>query len=174
MIRGGFVGRLVSNDFTAALVQAEILRVRPLDRREAPSTSSTSTTASRRCAARTLPEPRRPGAVVCRPAPRRDPRQLHQADHRRRERDREREEESRRLKGKTDDASVAQAKILTEQIAAFERQIAECPVPSGFIHKISNMFGGDDSVPNCGEYANDVKKQLPTMELNYGPVVGSY
>lgn len=172
VIRGGFVGRLVSNDFTAALVQAEILEFDPSTGEKLDFfdfNDRIETTLRERFQS--------PGGPA-----------LWYVDQRldeirdsfiKQTTDAESEIENAKknleaLKGKTDDASVAQAKILTEQIAAFERQIAECPVPSGFIHKISNMFGGDDFVPNCGEYANDVKKQLPTMELNYGPVVGSY
>ncbi|MFT3810129.1 MAG: efflux RND transporter permease subunit [Micropepsaceae bacterium] len=172
VIRGGFVGRLVSNDFTAALVQAEILEFDPSTGEKLDFfdfNDRIETTLRERFQS--------PGGPA-----------LWYVDQRLDEikdgfiektRNAERElpiarANLEKLQGKTDDASKSQIEILTADIAAMEKQIAECPVPSGFFHKVKTMFAGDDFVPNCGEYAADVKKQLPTMELNYGPVVGSY
>ncbi len=172
VIRGGFVGRLVSNDFTAALVQAEILEFDPSTGKKLDFfdfNDRIETTLRERFQSpggpalwyvdQRLDEIRDGFIEKTKDAQRDLP--IAQAN-------------LAKLQGKTDEASKSQAEILTTQIAAFEKQIAECPVPSGFMHSVKNLFGGDNFVPNCGEYAEDVKKQLPTMELNYGPVVGSY
>lgn len=172
VIRGGFVGRLVSNDFTAALVQAEILEFDPSTGEKLDFfdfNDRIETTLRERFQS--------PGGPA-----------LWYVDQRldeirdgfiQKTKDAETELPNakanlEKLQAKSDDASKAQAVELAAQIAAMEKQIAECPVPSGFMHRIKSLFGGDNFVPNCGEYAEDVKKQLPTMELNYGPVVGSY
>ncbi len=172
VIRGGFVGRLVSNDFTAALVQAEILEFDPSTGEKLDFfdfNDRIETTLRERFQS--------PGGPA-----------LWYVDQRldeikdgfiQKTKDAERElpiakANLEKLQGKTDADSKSQIEILSADIAAMEKQIADCPVPSGFMHSVKSMFGGDDFVPNCGEYAEDVKKQLPTMELNYGPVVGSY
>ncbi len=172
VIRGGFVGRLVSNDFTAALVQAEILEFDPSTGQKLDFfdfNDRIETTLRERFQSpggpalwyvdQRLDEIRDGFIEKTKDAQRDLP--IAQAN-------------LAKLQGKTDDESKSQAEILTAQIAEFEKQIADCPVPSGFMHSVKNLFGGDNFVPNCGEYAEDVKKQLPTMELNYGPVVGSY
>lgn len=172
VIRGGFVGRLVSNDFTAALVQAEILEFDPSTGKRLDFfdfNDRIETTLRERFQSpggpalwyvdQRLDEIKDGFIEKTKDAQRDLP--LAQAN-------------LAKLQGKTDEESKSQAEILAAQIAAFEKQIAECPVPSGFMHSVKEMMGGDDFVPNCGEYAGDVAKQLPTMELNYGPVVGSY
>lgn len=172
VIRGGFVGRLVSNDFTAALVQAEILEFDPSTGEKLDFfdfNDRIETTLRERFQS--------PGGPA-----------LWYVDQRldeikdgfiRKTKDAEEElpiarANLEKLKGKTDDASKSQSEILAADIAAMEKQIADCPVPSGFMHSVKTMFAGDDFVPNCGDYVADLQKQLPTMELNYGPVVGSY
>jgi len=172
VIRGGFAGRLVSNDFTAALVQAEILEFDPSTGKALDFFDFNDRIES------TLRERfQSPGGPA-----------LWYVDQRLdeiREGFIEKTKNAERdlpiakanlakLAGKTDEDSKSQTEILTTQIAAMEKQIADCPVPSGFLHRIGSLFGGDDFVPNCGEYVEDVKKQLTTMELNYGRVVGDY
>lgn len=172
VIRGGFVGRLVSNDFTAALVQAEILEFDPSTGEKLDFfdfNDRIETTLRERFQS--------PGGPA-----------LWYVDQRLDEikdgfiektKDAERDlpiakANLEKLQGKTDADSKSQAEIISAEIATMEKQIADCPVPSGFMHSLKSLFGGDDFVPNCGDYVADLKKQLPTMELNYGKVVGSY
>ncbi len=172
VIRGGFVGRLVSNDFTAALVQAEILEFDPSTGEKLDFfdfNDRIETTLRERFQSPGGPalwyvgqrlDEIRDGFVE-------------------KTKDAEAELPNARanlaaLQAKTDEDSKTQAQILSAQIAGFEKQIAECPVPSGLWNRITSTFDSEPFVPNCGAYVDDLKRQLPTMELNYGPVVGSY
>ena len=132
-IRGGFVGRLVSNDFTSAMVTAEILEFDPstgekLDFYE--FNDRLETTIRQR-----FEQPGGPGFWY-----------------------------------------------VTDRLNdLLKKAQAECPRPSeGFFGELvrdaQGVFGGGETyIPaECGDYAAALKAQLPTMELNYGPVVGSY
>ena len=172
VIRGGFVGRLVSNDFTAALVQAEILEFDPStgdklnffdfndriettlrERFQSPGGPALWYVDQRLDEIRDGFVARTQSAEVELPNARAN---------------------LAALEAKTDENSRAQATVLTAQIAALEKQIAECPVPSSLWNRVTSVFDSEPYVPDCGSYVEDLKRQLPTMELNYGPVVGSY
>jgi len=132
VIRGGFVGRLVSNDFTGAMVQAELLEFDP-------------TTGAK----------------------------LDFFDFN----DRIETTIRQRYEGAGGPAFWYVRERLEDQR---RKAAAECPKPSegmvgDAIAKVGSAFGEDLYIPaECGAYVEGLKAQLPTMELNYGPVVGSY
>ena len=172
VIRGGFVGRLVSNDFTAAMVQAEILEFDPTTGKKLDFfdfNDRLETTLRARFESHGGPA-------------------LWYVDQRLEEVRENLLEQSylnsaeletakadlAALEGKSDESAAAAKAALKEKIEALTKAIAECPAPSGLMHWVTTRFAADSTVPACGDYAEEVKKQLPTMELNYGPVVGAY
>jgi predicted RND superfamily exporter protein len=172
VIRGGFVGRLVSNDFTAAMVQAEILEFDPSTGEKLDFTAfgaRLETTIRERFEQPGGPalwyvgqrlDELRDGLIA---EARANKIELAAA-----------EAELAAFKDKGDEASAAAKKALEDRIATLTKAIADCPAPSGLWHSVETMFKGETFISACGDYAEGVKKQLGTMELNYGPVVGTY
>ncbi|BCW86907.1 Multidrug resistance protein MdtC [Alphaproteobacteria bacterium SO-S41] len=172
VIRGGFVGRLVSNDFTAAMVTAEILEFDPSTGEKldfADFGKRLETTIRER-----FEEPGGPALWYV------DQRleELRAAETAKAHDNvtdlAQAQADLAAFKDTGDAESAANKKALEDKIATLTKAIADCPAPSGFMHWVETKFEGETFVSPCGDYADGVKKQLGTMELNYGPVVGSY
>ncbi len=184
VIRGGFVGRLVSKDFTGAMVVAELLEYDWNNRDAEGRPARLNYFEMNDKLERTIRQ-RFEGAGG--PA-------LWNVEQRLDELRLQNIEQARKLAA--DEAKLAelqaqnpdqlpsdaararrdaQIKTLQAAIEPLKARVGACPADTGFVNRIAVAFRGETGVPDCGAYAVELKDHLvKTVESQYGPIVGSY
>jgi predicted RND superfamily exporter protein len=186
VIRGGFVGRLVSKDFTSAMVTAELLEYDWNNRNEEGKPQRLNyfamndrleTTIRKRFEA--------PGGPALWNVEQRldEIRLQYLTNAQLLAQDR-----TKLAALKAQDPNALPSDAARERLAAeigtleakiqpLEAQVGACPAPSGFLYDLQTRLsrGDKETVLDCGNYAADLQDIMSrTVEGQYGPVVGPY